>query len=782
LRQTRALEDLQGQLKSIQSLTQFVADQVVLVRNDIRNFGQVVASVKQEASSKKLERQDMPSKPAVFYGRDDLVEKTSKLLSSEAALHMCILGPGGMGKTSLALAIIESPLVKAKFQEEHRVWVPCVEATSASLFLQVLYTSLRVQRQTDSVMSDILYELKSSNEPYLLLLDNFETPWNTTNESDQKRVEETLHKLNQLGHVSILITMRGSQPPTIDVDWHPEKIPATDKDACRRICQRINPAWNLDPDIDDLVDAVGCMPFAITLMAYRGRKSGWSAGALLDEWRQRGTDMWSPDGSLESGMNKSISLSVDSDFVRSDPDALHLLATLSMLPAGTTRKNLTYWVPKERLTSGAITTLSEAALLQTAGQDNDDASQTLFVLPVIQSFMIHRNRITEHIQQYVRSALCKYILDHACRYRDPTFKANAEALAREDVNIQSILVGPTDDIRSDDHLVRALLAFSWYRRDTKPLLAVAEHTLNMAKANGNKQYIAETLLCLGSSYSEIDNYIEANRVLEECSQLMVGDHFGQQLGFECALAHADVGAHLDSDREEREAVINGVLASTKDSDIYWHACALDALGSIYWQYDEYDEALKAFIPAADALLLLGCNRDAASALCGKAYTLEWSYVPDEQVLEAAQEAWEVVKHLDPSPIYGDILLLSGWVLLRMGRLVDASHSFEKSLGAQQHVGAILGTADALSWFGHMYLHSGAYADAYLAFEAAVEKYADLGDESLDRQLFEPRCRENMGNIKLKQENPDLRIGFYRPRGDRNWQRDLFYPPEATSYP
>jgi len=122
----------------------------------------------------------MPSKPAIFYGRDELVEKTSKILSSETGFHMCLLGPGGMGKTSIALAIIESPLVQAKFQEEHRVWVPCLEATSASLLLQVLHTSLRVQRQTDSVMSDILYELNSSKDPYLLLLDNFETPWNTT--------------------------------------------------------------------------------------------------------------------------------------------------------------------------------------------------------------------------------------------------------------------------------------------------------------------------------------------------------------------------------------------------------------------------------------------------------------------------------------------------------------------------------------------------------------------------------------------------------------------------
>jgi len=749
------------------------------VRNDIKKFSEVVASAKQEASAKKPERQDMPLKPAIFFGRNGLVEKVSTMLTSDTASHICLLGPGGMGKTSLSLAIVNSDLVQAKFQEDHRVWVPCLEATSATLFLQVLYTSLRVKRQTDSVMSDILGELNSSKDRYLLLLDNFETPWNTTD--GQKRVEEILLKLNQLSHVSILITMRGSHSPTIDVEWHSEIIPATDKDACRHICERINPHWNSDSDIDDLVDAVGRMPFAVTLMASRGRESGCSAKELLEEWTQLGTDMLSPDGSLESGMNKSISLSVDSNLVKSDPDALYLLATLSMLPAGTTRDNLVYWAPELKFMSGAITTLSRAALLQTGTQDGIHTSQTLFVLPVIQSFMVHRNRIPERIQQAMRSAFCKYVLDHACRYRDPMFKSNAEALAREDVNIQSILVGTTDLMGSDDQLVRALLAYSWYRRDTKPIVAVAEHTLNVAKANGNKRYIAEALLCLGSSYVEVNNPGKAKGPLEESSQLLAGDHSSQQLDFECALIRAFVSSYLRGDREEREALFNDILVRTKGSDVYWHARALDQLGWLYWGFGKYDQALRAFVPAAEMLLLLKCSRDAAMALFGKAYTLDRLHIPDEKVLEAVQEAWEVIKHLDFSLIYSDILTLSGWVLLRMGRLVDASYAFEKSLSAQQYVGAALGVADAWFDFGYLYLHTGAYSDSYSAFEVAAQQYADLEDKTLDRQKCESRCRENMERINLKQENPDQPIGFHRPLGDRDWPH-LFYPPEVASHP
>jgi len=777
LYQTRALEDVQEQLKRIQNLTQFVADKVVQVGNDvkdIRGFCEVLASREHEARSKKLERQDMPSKPAIFFGRDGLVKKVSMMLSSsETASHICLLGPGGMGKTSLSLAIVGSDLVQAMFQERHRVWVPCLEATSATLFLQVLYTSLRVKRQTDSVMSDILDELNSSKDPYILLLDNFETPWNTVD--GQKRVEEALQKLNELSHVSILVTMRGSRPPTVDVEWHSVIVPATDKDANLRICQRFNPHWRMDPNLDRLLDAVGCMPFAVTLMASHGRESESSPKQLLEEWTQLGTDMWSSDGSLESGMNKSINLSVDSNFVKSNPDAINLLAILSLLPAGTSRERLAHWAPSLKSISRAITTLSRAALLQTTTWRGDRISQMFSVLPVVRSFMVHRNRIPTRIQRAVRSACCKYVLEHACRYRTSIFKDNAEALAREDINIQSILVGPIEHTNFDDQFVRALLAFSWYRRDTKPLISFAKHTLNVAKANGNKRYIAEALLCLGSSYSLVSNYVEAKGVLEQSSQMLIADHSSQsqQLGFECTLARVDIDTYLRCHREESQAMVHRVLSRTKDSDAYWHARALEALGWLNWCFRDFNHALKAFVGAVDLMKGLGCTKDRASALYGKAYTLDQLYVSDEAVHGAVQEAWDMARHLEPSNDHGAILLLLGRVFIRRGRLVDAMKAFEKCLGAYRYIGARLGVAQALDSIGYVYLHTGAYSDAYSAFETATETYASLGGKSSDARMYGSRCRENIERIILKMENPYQHIGFYRPRGTR--EVDLFYP-------
>jgi len=54
-----------------------------------------------------------------------------------------------------------------------------------------------------------------------------------------------------------------------------------------------------------------------------------------------GTAMISHSSSPEDNLNHSISLSVDRDFVRQDPDALLSLGTLSLLPAGTNLRCVT---------------------------------------------------------------------------------------------------------------------------------------------------------------------------------------------------------------------------------------------------------------------------------------------------------------------------------------------------------------------------------------------------------------------------------------------------------
>ena len=97
-----------------------------------------------QAVSDSLTRQEMPLKPEIFHGRDDLVGDIAQLLLQEETSRVCILGPGGMGKTSVSLAVVELPLIKERFPEENIIWMPCIAATSATLLLEILCIQLQI--------------------------------------------------------------------------------------------------------------------------------------------------------------------------------------------------------------------------------------------------------------------------------------------------------------------------------------------------------------------------------------------------------------------------------------------------------------------------------------------------------------------------------------------------------------------------------------------------------------------------------------------------------------
>jgi hypothetical protein len=283
-------------------------------------------------ASDTVVRQEMPLKPEIFHGQDDFVEDIAQLLLHEETSRICILGPGGMGKTSVSLAVVELPLIEEQFPGGNCVWVPCIEATSAILLLEILYIQLQVPGDKQVTLEKIIAELNVSKEPRLILLDNFETPWNAPG-GTQKQVGDILRRLAKLSHVAILVTMRGRYPPCDKaIKWQSKDIKATDEAACLRIYHDINPGSENDPDVARLLTALGHMPFAVTLIAKLGVEGQSTAKDLLDAWLKSGPHIFSDD--LEQSMNRSIRLSVESDLVKRNPNAVTLLAILSLATSG----------------------------------------------------------------------------------------------------------------------------------------------------------------------------------------------------------------------------------------------------------------------------------------------------------------------------------------------------------------------------------------------------------------------------------------------------------------
>jgi ATP-dependent Clp protease ATP-binding subunit ClpA len=133
------LQELHARLANVQNLTQQVANKV----DDVHELGDVKEILAKTRSatlrSSDTVVQQRPLKPGVFHGRDDIIEEITQLLMKEETSRICILGPSGVGKTSISLGVLEQALIKTRFLPENCIWVPCIEATSTTLLLEILY-------------------------------------------------------------------------------------------------------------------------------------------------------------------------------------------------------------------------------------------------------------------------------------------------------------------------------------------------------------------------------------------------------------------------------------------------------------------------------------------------------------------------------------------------------------------------------------------------------------------------------------------------------------------
>ena len=716
--------------------------------------------------SDSLVRQEIPLKPEIFHGRDDLVEGIAHLLLQEETSRICILGTGGMGKTSVSLAVVELPLIKERFSGGNIVWVPCIEATSATLLLEILYIQLQLPGDRQVTLERIISELDTLKHPRLIVVDNFETPWN----GNQKQVSDILRRLAMLSHIAILVTMRGRRPPCDKaIKWQSKNIESTDEAACLRIYHDINPDSENDPDVARLLTALGRMPFAITLMAKLGVESQSSAKVLLDAWSESGPDLLSNDP--EQSMNRSIGLSVESDLVQRNPNAIFLLAILSLLPAGTTKENLHWWAPELKMSMilTAIATLSQAALLVENRRENS-ASPVLFVVPVVQSFMQQQNRIAQEVRKQVHLLCCEYVLVHACRHEDSTFVEKSKALAAEDTNIQSILFGFPPSQLPSHRTMEALIAFNWYRCDTKPNLEIADYAVMAAKASGVQRYIASALWCLGKTYYRLSNYDTSYDHIQEAYQLFNTLPPGEVESQPCALCGLDfveIARFVLQADQVLSLAWDVEKKCTALSDDLVHARSLLKLGIALNHAQQRQEALYYLDSARNVFTAVGDTFNLALAY----QFISWVYLDEHRLpdaLDTIDKAWRYAELTASRSVQMNISLDFCRILFNNNRDTKAWKYIEITLINASFIGDRHQVARALEYMGYGYLRRGDYQNAYGAYEAAAEKYLGTVDAYVAKV-----CQDNMAKIERKQGNPEAVVGFYRPLLDVDIT--LFYP-------
>ncbi|KAJ6545890.1 hypothetical protein DFH09DRAFT_1282094 [Mycena vulgaris] len=270
----------------------------------------------------------LPSEPKIFHGRESELSDILELLVQETP-RIAILGAGGMGKTSLAKAVLHHPAVTGKYAQ-HRFFIAC-DSTSTKDELVALIGAHLGLKPTKNLAKVILHHF-TTNPACLLILDNLETPWEPA--EIRRDIEEFLSLVTDIKHLGLIITMRGTERPA-SVRWTRPFLPALKpltQDAARQTFIDIADDCHNSDDIDKVLLLTDNMPLAIDLIAHLVESEGCSN--VLARWEEEKTSVISDGYDKRSNLDLSISMSLSSPRITSVPHCQDLLSLLSMLPDG----------------------------------------------------------------------------------------------------------------------------------------------------------------------------------------------------------------------------------------------------------------------------------------------------------------------------------------------------------------------------------------------------------------------------------------------------------------
>jgi hypothetical protein len=274
----------------------------------------------------------LPRTLDTLYGREEPKEHIIRSLQ-DARPRIAILGAAGIGKTTLAVSVMHHPEVSVRYQ--NRCFVKCEAATTLPLLLSEVADALEipVAQRNEKILQSILSALNAT--PTLLCFDNFETPWEST-ECRALIDRDFLDHINNLQSLAIIMTMRGIQRPTA-ITWSDPLLPPLQELSPRdREALFLSIAKQLDEFAIKLLNEIGGVPLAVTLLASLIRDGEETTEGLWDRWEEEKTSLVDLNitPSRMSSLDFSIRLSITSSRIASYPPALDVLAMLAQLPRG----------------------------------------------------------------------------------------------------------------------------------------------------------------------------------------------------------------------------------------------------------------------------------------------------------------------------------------------------------------------------------------------------------------------------------------------------------------
>jgi tetratricopeptide (TPR) repeat protein len=677
-----------------------------------------------------------PIAPEIFFGRDEVVSNFASLIVQNDQTRLAILGAGGIGKTSAALHILHHRDVVTRY-EDRRYFVGCNAVTSAEALATLMLQIIQASSAAGENIVTVLHRALLSAPLTLLLLDNFETVWDTNSTRDG--VLDLLQKIGNAKTVSLMITMRGAVPPPSIVWTRFHCLPPLPPPDAKSMFLAINPTLN-DGDgkdeeyLDTLLAEMDHVPLAVHLLAQIS--IGFSPLHMLKRWREEKTAMLrtheAMPGKLES-IEVSISISLATLDITSNPEAVQLLGILCQLPDG-----LRQWEERLPLIGAGLQNihhlvhlLHKTALISITGGG-------LKVLSPIRHFI---NSHHPADSEYIRS-LENYFWDLVHMYATepvgPGFPHAREIIEPDLGNIRSIINNALHTHPSAD-LVVIVIKVSQFLQSTIPSTELIYDVLTLVKQIESPLQEARVFQCLGDILFKQAKYTEAFETLAEARSQFL--NIGSVLGAaECSQTLGDILRMQAKYTEASETLTEAREQFHNIGNVLGAAQCSQRLGRTLYMKAKYTEASETltearrqFVDFGDVLGAAQCSQSLGDIL----YMQDKDTEASETLTEARRQFLDM----------GDVLRAAqclkslGNILRIQAKYTEASEILTEAQGQFIDIGAVLGAAQCSQSLGNILTMQAKYTEASEILTEARGQFIDIG-----AVLGAAQCSQSLGNI------------------------------------